>query len=82
MIDGVRKYEIKQLSQGKHLSVNAPDMKFLYWNFNDWDKVETGGVFSAVGNLSENSFMGRKSTQMIMEDFYFAPSFKLTNLWS
>lgn len=81
MIDGVRKYEIKQLSQGKHLSVNAPDMKFLYWNFNDWDKVETGGVFSAVGTLSENSFMGRKSIQMIMEDFYFAPSFKLTNLW-
>lgn len=81
MIDGVRKYEIKQLSQGKHLSINTSDMKFLYWNFNEWAKVEEGGIFSAIGTLSENSFMGRKSTQMIMDDFYFEPSFKFTTLW-
>lgn len=81
MIDNVKKYEIKQLSQGKHLSVNTPDMKFLYWNFADWDKVEDGGTFSAVGTLSENNFMGRKSTQMILEDFHFTPSFKVTTLW-
>lgn len=81
LIKDVKNYEVKKLSQGKHLSVNVPDMKFLCWNFSDWDKVVENGIFSAVGTLSENKFMGRTTLQMMIEDFEFIPKLDRVTLW-
>ena len=77
-IDNVQNYNLKELSKGQHLSVETSDMKFLAWNFKDWDKAERNACFSAIGSLSENKFMGRTSNQLIIEDFNFS---KREELW-
>ena len=71
-IDNVKNYTVKEMSKGQHLSVNTSDLKFLYWNFKDWDKIIKDAHFSAIGSLQENNFMGRISNQLIMEDFNFS----------
>lgn len=71
-IDNVNSFEVKELSKGKHISVNTNDLKFLYWNFKDWDKVDKTSTFSAIGSLSENTFFGKTNNQMLMEDYYFS----------
>lgn len=77
-IDNVRNYNLKELSKGQHLSVETSDMKFLAWNFKDWDKADRNACFSAIGSLSENKFMGRTSNQLIIEDFNFS---RQEDLW-
>ena len=81
LIKDVKNYEIKKLSQGKHLSVGVPDMKFLCWNFSDWDLICENGTFSAVGTLSVNKFMGKTTNQMMIEDFEFIPNSTKFDLW-
>lgn len=71
VIDGITEYDTKPLSKGKHLSVQIPGLKCLYWNLPSWDDVHLGGEFSAVGVLSESTFAGKISTQLVMDDFLF-----------
>lgn len=80
-IENIKNYNIKKLSQGKHLCVETSDMKFLIWNFNKWDDVCDDGVLHAVGSIDESFFMGRRTNQMLMQDYIFQPTPKLTTLW-
>ena len=81
LIDSVYDYTIKELSGGKHMCVEVPDMKFLRWNFNEWYSVLENSELSAIGTLSVNNFMGKKTVQMIMEDFNFSIPNSTTNLF-
>lgn len=80
-IDNVQNYTVKQMSQGKHLCVEVPDMKFLYWNFTDWENIAENGVMSAVGVVSLSFFAGRKTVQMLMQDYNFQEEPTYTSLW-
>ena len=71
LIENIQNYTIKRMSQGKHLCVEVPDMKFLSWNFNEWDNVIEEGSLSAIGTVDESFFAGKRSTQMIMSDYIF-----------
>lgn len=81
LIENVQKYAVKRMSQGKHLCVEVPDMKFLSWNFNDWESVVEEGQMSAIGTLDESFFAGRRSIQMIMSDYSFELTPKQVSLW-
>jgi single-stranded-DNA-specific exonuclease len=81
LIDSVNDYTIKELSGGKHMCVEVPDMKFLRWNFNEWYSVLENAELSAIGTLSVNTFMGKKTVQMIMEDFNFSIPNSSSNLF-
>ncbi len=81
LIEGVTKYTVKPMSQGKHLCIEVPDMKFLSWNFNRWDDVAEDGILSAVGSLDESFFAGRRTTQMIMQDYIFEAQPTKAALW-
>lgn len=81
LIENIHNYTVKHLSQGKHLCVEVPDMKFLSWNFNDWDNVLEDGCLSAIGTVDESFFAGRRSTQMIMSDYVFEAQPVKTALW-
>ena len=80
-IENIKNYNVKKLSQGKHLCVETSDMKFLIWNFNKWEDVCDDGVLHAVGTIDESFFMGRRTTQMLMQDYIFQPAPKLNTLW-
>lgn len=80
-IENIKNYNVKKLSQGKHLCVETSDMKFLIWNFNKWDDVCDDGVLHAVGSIDESFFMGRRTNQMLMQDYIFQPTPKLNTLW-
>lgn len=80
-IENIKNYNVKKLSQGKHLCVETSDMKFLIWNFNKWEDVCDDGVLHAVGTIDESFFMGRRTTQMLMQDYIFQPTPKLNTLW-
>lgn len=81
LIEDVTRYQVKPLSAGKHLSLETSDMKFLYWNFDNWDTIKENSKFSAIGTLSQSFFRGRSSIDMIMEDFIFDQSFEECVLW-
>lgn len=81
LIENVGKYTVKPMSQGKHLCIEVPDMKFLYWNFNKWDDVAEEGILSAVGSLDESFFAGRRTIQMIMQDYIFEALPTKASLW-
>lgn len=80
-IDNVQDYTVKQMSQGKHLCIEVPDMKFLYWNFNDWENIAENGIMSAIGVVSLSFFAGRKTVQMLMQDYNFQEEPTYTSLW-
>lgn len=80
-IENIKNYNVKKLSQGKHLCVETSDMKFLVWNFNKWEDVCDEGVLHAVGTIDESFFMGRRTNQMLMQDYIFQPTPKLNTLW-
>ena len=50
-------------------------------NFNNWDDVEEEGTLSAIGTLDESFFAGKRSTQMILEDYVFEACPLKYNLW-
>lgn len=81
LIENIQNYVIKKMSQGKHLCVEVPDMKFLSWNFNDWDNVIEEGRLSAIGTVDESFFAGHRSTQMIMSDYIFELQPQKISLW-
>ena len=81
LIENVQRYIVKRMSQGKHLCVEVPDMKFLSWNFNDWDNVIEDGSMSAIGTLDESFFAGRRSIQMIVSDYVFELQPQKCTLW-
>ena len=80
-IENVRNYTVKRMSQGKHLCVEVPDMKFLSWNFNDWDNIIEDGCMSAIGTLDESFFAGRRSIQMMLSDYVFELEPQKLLLW-
>lgn len=70
IIENVTDYEVTKMSQGKHLCIKVPDMKFIKWNFMDWEKIpETDGKLSFIGTLEESYFAGKKSVNMFIDDF-------------
>ena len=81
LIENIQNYVVKRMSQGKHLCVEVPDMKFLSWNFNDWDNVVEEGSLSAIGTVDESFFAGRRSTQMVMSDYMFELQPVKNTLW-
>ena len=81
LIEDIKNYVVKKMSQGKHLCVEVPDMKFLSWNFNDWDNVIEEGSMSAVGTIDESFFAGRRSIQMMLSDYVFELQPQKFNLW-
>lgn len=81
LIENIKKYNIKKLSQGKHLCVEVPDMKFLSWNFNKWNDICDDGILSAVGTIDESFFAGKHTNQMIMQDFIFQSTPHVNTLW-
>lgn len=81
LIENVRNYTVKPLSQGKHLCIETSDMKFLVWNFNHWEDVIEGGVLSAIGGIDRSFFGGKYTTQMLMEDYKFETAPKQLQLW-
>ena len=80
-IENIKNYNIKKLSQGKHLCVETSDMKFLIWNFTKWDDVCDDGVLHAIGSIDESFFMGKRTNQMLMQDYIFQAAPKVTALW-
>jgi len=80
-IDNINNYTVKKMSQGKHLCVETSDLKFLWWNFNSWNDVIEDGSMSAVGTLEESFFAGRKSTQVMLEDYNFTATPQQVSLW-
>mgnify|MGYP003310621505 CR=1 FL=1 len=57
------------MKNGKHLAMTSPLMKFIYWNYNDTVVLKDNDKLSAIGTLSENTFRGTTTLQMIMKDF-------------
>lgn len=80
-IENIQNYIVKRMSQGKHLCVEVPDMKFLSWNFNKWDDVVEQGTMSAIGTLDESFFAGKRSIQMMIEDYLFEVCPSKCTLW-
>lgn len=80
LIKDLENYAVKQMSGGKHLCVTHKDMKFLHWNFSKWEDVIEDGIFSAVGTVEESTFMGRKTLQMVVNDYLFENGQKV-RLW-
>lgn len=81
LIENVTNYELTKMSNGKHLCIKVPDMKFIKWNFSDWDKVPETGKISFVGTLEESSYGGRKTVNMLVEDFVSEKAVHKTSLW-
>ena len=81
LIENVKNYTVRQLSQGKHLCIEVPDMKFLQWNFSHWDDVEESGCLSAIGTLDESFFCGKVTQQMLMQDYIFERTPEKQLLW-
>lgn len=81
LIENIRNYQVKQLSSGKHLCIEVPDMKFLCWNFSKWGDIEESGVMSAIGTVDESFFAGKHTNLMIMEDFVFEKAPQTNSLW-
>lgn len=73
LLEDISNYTIKKLSQGKHLCIETPDLKLLYWNFNDWDSLDDKGLLSVVGVLEESFFAGKYSNQLLISDYIFQP---------
>ena len=56
-------------------------MKFIKWNFTDWDKVPENGRISFIGTLEESAYGGRKTVNMMIEDFTAETTPRKTSLW-
>lgn len=81
LIENVQDYAVKKMSQGKHLCIEVPDMKFLYWNFNDWHTIVENASMSAIGVVDESFFAGKRSTQMLLTDYTFETVPQRNTLW-
>ena len=81
LIENVNNYELTKMSNGKHLCIKVPDMKFIKWNFTDWDKVPENGRISFIGTLEESAYGGRKTVNMMIEDFAAETTPRKTSLW-
>lgn len=81
LIENVNNYELTKMSNGKHLCIKVPDMKFIKWNFTDWDKIPEHGKVSFIGTLEESAYGGRKSVNMMIEDFTAEKVPEKNSLW-
>ena len=81
LIENVNNYELTKMSNGKHLCIKVPDMKFIKWNFTDSDKVPENGRISFIGTLEESAYGGRKTVNMMIEDFAAETTPRKTSLW-
>lgn len=78
LIENLQFYEIKGLKDNKHLSIELPDLKLVYWNFDHWEDVIDNGILSAIGTLEMNTFRGKAQPQILIEDYIFQVK---ENLW-
>lgn len=70
-IEDLKYYEVKSLKSGKHLSIELPDLKLVYWNFEKWDDVIQNATLSSIGTIEMNTFRGKAHPQLLMEDYIF-----------
>ena len=78
MIGEVSDFEVKSMSNGKHLKIETPDVTFIKWNFANWDMFEDVNEdteFYGVGQLDSGFFGRTYYKQLILNDF------KLESLW-
>jgi len=74
LIDDVKDYEIKSMTDGKHLKIVSPKMDFIKWNYaGDFEDMKDNSILGIsmefIGTLS-SGFMGKNFTlQLIIEDF-------------
>lgn len=69
LIEDAYGYEVKDMKDRKHLVLEFTDVKFIHWNFNNWEEIFSGGILSAVGSLEMNTFRNKCYPQIIMEDY-------------
>lgn len=82
LVENVMNYALTRLSNGKHLCIKVPDMKFIKWNFMDWDQIpESDGNISFIGTLEESYFAGKKDITMFVEDYAVGTTKKKNDLW-
>ena len=77
LLEDLQYYEIKSLKDGKHLSLELPDLKLVYWNFDHWDDVIQDAFVSTIGTLEMNTFRGKAQPQILIEDYIFQIKEKL-----
>lgn len=70
----IDKFDVSDMSKGKHLVLRTDDMVFIKWNFKgNWEELIEASMFEipvqCIGKL-QRGFIGRKYyRQMIMDDF-------------
>lgn len=78
MIGDVSFFEVKNMSNGKHLKIETPDVTFIKWNFSNWemfDNMDDDFELSGVGQLDSGFFGRTYYRQLILNDF------KLESIW-
>ena len=74
IVDEIDKYEIGNMSQGKHLVIKLYDgyVQFIKWNWSgDWDEMHDyellGEPLQAIGHL-DSGWLGRKFSLKVICD--------------
>lgn len=78
MIGDIYDFEVKDMSNGKHLKIETPEVTFIKWNFSNWDMfddISEDTEFSGVGQLDSGFFGRTYYKQLILNDF------KLESIW-
>lgn len=78
MIGDISFFEVKSMSNGKHLKIETPDIIFIKWNFSNWemfDDIDEDTELSGVGQLDSGFFGRTYYKQLILSDF------KLESIW-
>ena len=69
MIKGVTDYEVKSMSNGKHLKLDVGTL-LIKWNFNgDWNEFD-GRPINVIGRLDSGYFGKTFYQQVIIDDYY------------
>ena len=69
MIKGVTDYEVKSMSNGKHLKLDIGTL-LIKWNFNgDWNEFD-GRPINVIGRLDSSYFGKTFYQQVIIDDYY------------
>ena len=78
MIGEISNFEVKSMSNGKHLKIETPEVIFIKWNFSNWDmfdNIDEDTEFYGVGQLDSGFFGRTYYKQLILNDF------KLESIW-
>lgn len=70
MIDNITDFTIGQMSGGKHLKIENPNVTLIKWNYSSWSDLENNDFcsVSGVGQLDAGFFGRRYYRQLILDD--------------